>query len=80
MGTIETPAVDKLCTVLLLARGGDLPEVKLMNEDKLRNNPYVAIFQKLFGIKWRPAIALHKALTLSKEELLEVLGFSKNGD
>ena len=80
MGTIEVPAVEKLNTLLLLAKGGELPEDDNTNEAELALNPYVAVFQKLFGIRWRPIIALHKALTLSKDDLLEVLGFSKNVD
>lgn len=80
MGTIENPAVEKLNTLLLLAKGGLLPEDDENDEAELAQNPYVAVFQKLFGIHWRPIIALHKALTLKKDNLLQVLGFSENVD
>lgn len=79
-GTVENPAVEKLNSVFLLARGGELPEEDVIEEVELNKNAYVGVFRSMFGIRWRPIIALHKALTLSKAELLQVLGFSLNAD
>lgn len=76
IGTIESPAIDKLQTILILARGAELPEIE---EDfdsaaaKKNRHIYVDLFKKFFGVKWKWMISLHKALTLSNTDLVQSL-------
>lgn len=68
------PAVEKLVNVLLLARGGELPDVDEEVDWKKNKNQYAQLFRDMFGIHWRTMISLHKMLTLSTPDLIFALG------
>ena len=55
-GTVENPAVEKLNSVFLLARGGELPEEDVIEEVELNKNAYVCVFRSMFGIRWPPGL------------------------
>ena len=39
-------------------------------------DPYSEIFKQLFGINWKPMIALHKCLTLQGSDLVDALNLN----
>jgi hypothetical protein len=64
-GSRENPPVEKLNSVLLLAKGGELPDFEEDSEQERRSkNQYAELFKTMFGINWKGMIALHKMLTL----------------
>lgn len=76
MGTLETPAVDKLVNLLLTFRGGEMPDINIdldTNEMKIFKNTYVEVLRMFFGIQWKRMIVLHKCLTMQSSDLMNAL-------
>jgi hypothetical protein len=76
VGTREQPAVEKLLNILMLAKGGELPDVDEDTESKKFKNQYVSIFKEIFGIRWKGMITLHKTLTLTSDELIDAMSLN----
>jgi hypothetical protein len=72
VGTKDAPAVEKLVSILILAKGGELP---MIDEDedsayaKVFKNQYVELFKQIYGMEWRNMLILHKMLTLSSKDI-----------
>lgn len=60
-------------------KGGELPP-DYNDENSAKKNQYCDIFKKIFGINWKTAITLHKILTLSTPQLIEVMGLNNDPD
>lgn len=59
-GNREVSAMEKICNVLMLSKGGKLP--KKSKDTRARKNHYFLLFKKIFGNKAEEMMVLNKLL------------------
>ena len=76
-GNKEQSALDKLQNILMLSKGGKLPDYKALNdplEKKKPSSDYLRLFQRLYGNHAFKVMCLHKIIILNDSDLLLALG------
>ena len=73
-GNKELSAMEKVCNVLMLSKGGKLP----LRKSEVKKSRYYLLFKKIFVNKAEEMMVLNKLLQLPPKDVVDVLGLDQN--
>lgn len=70
-------AVENICNVMRLSRGGTLPSQKLFALKVVKKTAYMKLIERLFGGVYQRVLSVHILLQQPNEKLVRIMGVDK---